>query len=180
MTSNADVSNCRKHQSSRYAYAFNTNYYIQLHYAAIYFCKQIKCTASQMAHSTHFLLGAQKTFFFLYSYIKTDFFLLKRHFLRSFIDEKKHPFLSYVFFLHNSTRALLLGIFICTHLLDSKKFASRDINSCRNLFISSSILRISASKRSRMLENSVSRMLKSPNLMGIFLLLASAMLFLIV
>lgn len=47
-----------------------------------------------------------------------------------------------------------------------KKFDSRFINSDLNLVISSSILRISASKRSRMLENSLSMTLKSPNLMG--------------
>jgi len=60
------------------------------------------------------------------------------------------------------------------HLVDSKKLASRFISSWRNLAISSSILRISESKRSRMLLNSVSMTLKSPSLMGIFLLLASA------
>lgn len=60
------------------------------------------------------------------------------------------------------------------YLVDSKKLASRFISSWRNLAISSSILRISESKRSRMLLNSVSITLKSPNLMGIFLLLASA------
>lgn len=48
----------------------------------------------------------------------------------------------------------------------------------RNLAISSSILRISLSKRSRMLENSVSMTLKSPILIGIFLLLALSAIFL--
>lgn len=66
------------------------------------------------------------------------------------------------------------------YLVDSKKFASRFISSWRNLAISSSILRISESKRSRMLLNSVSMTLKSPSLMGIFLLLASAIVVLFV
>lgn len=51
-----------------------------------------------------------------------------------------------------------------------KKLDSRFINSERNLVISSSILRISASKRSRMLLNSLSMTLKSPNLMGMLCL----------
>lgn len=51
-----------------------------------------------------------------------------------------------------------------------KKLDSRFINSERNLVISSSILRISASKRSRMLLNSLSMTLKSPNLIGILCL----------
>lgn len=59
-------------------------------------------------------------------------------------------------------------------MVDSKKFASRFISSDRNLAISSSILRISLSKRSRMLENSVSMTLKSPSLMGMLRLLVSA------
>jgi len=56
-----------------------------------------------------------------------------------------------------------------------KKLDSLFMSSERNLVISSSIFRISASKRSRMLLNSESMTLKSPSLMGMFLLLASAM-----
>lgn len=47
-----------------------------------------------------------------------------------------------------------------------KKFDSRFMSSERNLVISSSIFRISASNRSRMLLNSESITLKSPNLIG--------------
>lgn len=60
-------------------------------------------------------------------------------------------------------------------VVDSKKFCcSRFSSSDLNLAISSSIFRMSASKRSRMFENSVSMTLKSPNFMGMLRLFSSA------
>lgn len=55
-----------------------------------------------------------------------------------------------------------------------KLLDSRFISSDRNLVISSSIFLISASNLSRMLLNSESITLKSPNLIGMFLLPLSA------
>lgn len=75
----------------------------------------------------------------------------------------------------NATSTLflqLITVILANYLevCSKKLFCSRLINSDRNLAISSSIFRISESNRSRMLENSESMTLKSPILIGIFLL----------
>lgn len=64
-------------------------------------------------------------------------------------------------------------------VLEKMEDCSRFSNSERKRVISSSILRISESNRSRIELNSESKTLKSPNLMGIMFLLLSAIFFLI-
>lgn len=79
-----------------------------------------------------------------------------------------------IILFQNKTRLFLLFFYVYL-VVDLKKLLdSLFINSERNLLISSSIFRISASNLSLMLLNSVSITLKSPSLMGMFLLFASA------